>query len=125
MVLNTFDVSAHFSFSDQICNLPKSFNLSHNVREAGWPAAGGLAGLIKPRQLEQVQVSVPTGSTLSLHSANQKALQLHQHVPLAQPTTKSHLSSQLFLRKLELLLYRVWKINHGCLCVHRNKQNPK
>lgn len=68
-------------------------SLSHNVKEAGWLAAGGLVGLIKPRQLEEVQVSVPTGSTLSLHSANQKALQLHQHVPLAQPTSKSHLSS--------------------------------
>lgn len=25
------------------------------------------------------------------------------------------------LRKLELLLYRVWKINHDCLCVHHNQ----
>lgn len=101
------------------------FNLSHNVKEAGWPAAGGLAGLIKPRHLEEVQVSVPTGSTLSLHSANQKALQLHQHVPLAQPTTTISFVFATFLRKLELLLYRVWKINHCCLGVHHNKQNPK
>lgn len=75
---------------------PEFFSLSSNVKEAGWLAAGGLVGLIKPRQLEEVQVSVPTGSTLSLHSANQKALQLHQHVPLAQPTTNSHLSLQHF-----------------------------
>lgn len=99
-VLNTFDVSAHFSFSDRLCNYQvfcfESFNLSHNVKEAGLLAAAGLVGLIKPRQLEEVQVSVPTGSTLSLHSANQKALQLYQHVPLAQMTTKTNLSLQLF-----------------------------
>lgn len=45
--------------------------------------------------MERVQVSVPTGSTLNLHFANQKALQLHQHVPLAQQATKSHWSLQL------------------------------
>lgn len=74
----------------------KSFILSHDAKAASWLAAGGLVGLIIPRQLEELQVSVPTGSTLSLHSANQKAPQLHQHVPLAQPSTKSHLSLQLF-----------------------------
>lgn len=65
-MLNTFDVSAHFSFSDQTCNYSEflSFTLSHNVKEAGLLSAGGLVGLIKPRQLEEVQVSIPTGSTL-------------------------------------------------------------
>lgn len=78
-------------------------------------------GLIKPRQLEKVQVSVPTGSTLSLHSANQKAFQLHPHVPLAQPTTNSHLLYE-FLKKL-VLLSGAWKMNHCHLGVHRYKQN--
>lgn len=75
-MLNTFDVLMHYGLSNQTHSYPST----QSRKEASWLAAGGLVGLIIPRQLEEVQVSVPA---LSLHSSNQKALQLHQHVPLA------------------------------------------
>lgn len=92
--------------SQSFCS--ESFSLSHNVKEAGWLTAGGLVGLIKPRQLEEIQVSVLTGSTLGSTLLIRKSFNYISMFPW--PNQQPNLICLYsFMKTLELRPYQIWK----------------